>query len=117
MSQKSLAKNVRLLLALIGALGSSVAQNVQSLWIAHQPGKCQKGSGAGHWLSREKHWNMPVPLWARGATSFTTKMDNTQLGKRRSVHLIGATARFSKRDEGVTRRAWRQAGMTSGFLD
>jgi hypothetical protein len=83
MSQKSLAKMFVLLLVLIGALGSAVAQMPNPYGLPISLENAKKAAAPALAEAAKNNWNMAVAIVGpAGNLIYYEKMDNTQLGRR-----------------------------------
>src|SRR6266436_5966866 len=81
MSQKSLAKMFVLLLALIGALGRSVAQMPNPYGLPISLENAKKAAAPALAEAAKNNWNVAVAIVdPAGNLIYYEKMDNTQLG-------------------------------------
>jgi uncharacterized protein GlcG (DUF336 family) len=98
MSQKSLAKMFVLLLALIGALGSSVAQMPNPYGLPISLENAKKAAAPALAEAAKNNWNMAVAIVGpAGNLIYYEKMDSTQLGSAEVCIDKARTAALFKR--------------------
>jgi glc operon protein GlcG len=98
MSQKSLAKMFVLLLVLIGALGSAVAQMPNPYGLPISLENAKKAAAPALAEAAKNNWNMAVAIVGpAGNLIYYEKMDNTQLGSAEVCIDKARTAALFKR--------------------